>query len=156
MPGPAIRCTMVSVFVLRGEGADARVLLLQRRAGGHLGDAWSYVAGHVESGETGWQAALRELAEETALKPRALYATSFCEQFYEPHDDSIAVVPAFVAFVAEDADVVLNGEHTAHRWLDLDAAAAAVPFGSQRDLLERVWREFIERPPAEFLRIRST
>ncbi len=143
---------MVSVLALKGGGARARVLLL-RRAGGHLHGVWTYVAGHVEAGETGWQAALRELAEETGLTPVALYATGFCEAFYDAREDRIAVVPAFVATIAPDAEVRLNGEHAAFRWLSFDEALAELPFGSQRDLFTHVRREFIERQPSPYLRI---
>lgn len=143
---------MVSVLALQGSGAATRVLLVQR-ASRHLHGVWSYVAGHIEQGESAWQAARRELAEETALVPLALYATSFCEQFYDAHGECIQIVPAFVARVAADATVRLNHEHSAFRWLELPEAAAAVPFGSQRDLLAHVQREFVEREPSAFLRI---
>ncbi|HET9819480.1 MAG TPA: NUDIX domain-containing protein [Rhodanobacteraceae bacterium] len=143
---------MVSVVTLRGDSGQQRALML-RRAGNYLNGAWSYVAGHVEPNETGWQAACRELAEETGLAPKRLYATSFCEQFYSAADDCIEIVPAFVAMVATDAGVHLNGEHSAFRWLPFDAAMVALPFGSQRDLFAYVRREFVDRPPSEFLRI---
>lgn len=148
----AIRCTMVSVLAVRGTSASARVLLLQR-AGRHLNGVWSYVAGHVEEGEAGWQAARRELAEETGLTPDDWYATSFCEQFYDAHADCIQVVPAFVARVACDARVRLNAEHSAHRWATPAEAAEVLPFGSQRDLLAHVRREFIQRRPSDNLKI---
>lgn len=131
---------------------EPQMLILQR-AGGYLGGVWSYVAGHVEPGEKGWQAAYRELAEETGLKPRALYATSFCEQFYDHAHDCIMVVPAFVARIDGNQAPRLNHEHAACRWLPFDEAAHAMPFGSQRDLLAHVRREFIERAPSEHLRM---
>ncbi len=143
---------MVSVVALRGEPGRAQVLLL-RRAGEYLHGAWSYVAGHVEPGETGWQTARRELFEETGLVPEHLYATSFCEQFYSVAGDAIEVVPAFVARVAAGAEVRLNGEHWAARWVAISAAMDALPFGSQRDLLAYVQREFTDRTPCEALRI---
>lgn len=152
MKGLEIRCTMVSALVLRVADGATQVLLV-RRAGPYLKGVWSYVAGHIEAGESGWQAACRELAEETGLTPRALYATSFCEQFYAPGDDCIMVVPAFVAYVDANATVTLNDEHTAFRWLAFDAAMQAVPFGSQRDLFAQVRHEFIERPASTHLRI---
>lgn len=85
--------------------------------------------------------------------PKRLYATSFCEQFHSATSDCIEVVPAFVAMVAADAEVRLNGEHSAFRWLMFDAAKMEVPFGSQRGLFTYVEREFIDRPPCEFLRV---
>lgn len=151
-PGLAVRCTMVSIIALRGSGADARMLALCR-ANHYLEGVWSYVAGHIEAGETGWQAALRELREETGLAPLALYATSFCEQVYFARDDCIELVPAFVARIADDAVVHLNSEHSACRWVSLDEARALFPFGSQRDLLAQVEREFIQRAPSPFLRM---
>ena len=152
MNGIPTRCRMVSVIVLRGAGAATRMLVL-RRAGDYLHGVWSYVAGHVEAGETGWQAALRELREETALVPESFWATSFCERFYLAASDTIELVPAFVARVAEEAEVRLNGEHSAFRWVTLDEAFERLPFGSQRDLLAHVRREFVAREPSPFLRL---
>lgn len=143
---------MVSIVVLRGTGAATRFLLLQR-ASEYLRGVWSYVAGHIEPGESAAQAARRELAEETGLAAHALYATSFCEQFYDAVNDCIMIVPAFVARVDDDCTVRLNREHSALRWLALDAALRELPFGSQRELFAHVQREFIARPPSEHLRI---
>lgn len=147
-----VRCTMVSVLALRGRGPATRVLLV-RRAGHYLHGVWSYTAGHIEAGETGWQAALRELREETGLVPAQLYATSTGETFYMARTDAVEVVPAFVARIDDDAPVRLNPEHSAFRWVPPAEAADMVPFGSQRDLLAHVRREFIEREPSPFLRI---
>lgn len=151
-PGLPVRSRMVSVVVLRGAGEATRMLLL-RRAGAYLHGVWSYVAGHIEAGEKGWQAALRELHEETALVPQGVWATSFCETFYLTVADAVEIVPAFVARVAEDAAPVLSDEHSAMRWVTLEEAAELVPFGSQRELVAYVRREFVAREPAPFLRI---
>lgn len=144
-----VRCTMVSVVVVRATAA--RVLLVQR-AGPYLPGVWSYVAGHLEAGETGWQCARRELVEETALVPLALYSADRCEQFYDAGENCIQLVPAFVAMVADDAAVQLNEEHQQFAWLDFDEAIARLPFGGQRELFAEVRREFIERSPSPWLR----
>jgi dATP pyrophosphohydrolase len=153
MPGLAVRCTMVSVIALR-QFSGGPQMLIARRAGGHyLEGVWSYIAGHIAAGETGGQAARRELAEETGLTPEALYTTSFCEQVYVAQSDCVEIIPAFVAQIAADAPVRLNPEHSAYRWVGLDAAGDLLPFGSQRDLLAHVQREFVARKPSPFLRI---
>ena len=147
-----IRCTMVSVVVVRGAASAARVLLLQR-AGPYLVGAWSYVAGHLEPGETGWQCARRELAEETGLAPLALYSADRCEQFYDAGEDCLQLVPSFVATVADDAAVRLSQEHHQFAWLEFDEAIARLPFGGQRELFAEVRREFVERAPSPWLRM---
>lgn len=149
-----VRCTMVSVVVVRGP-APARVLLLER-TGPYLADAWTYVAGHLESGETGWQCARRELLEETGLAPLALYSADRCEQFYDVGEDCIQLVPAFVAIVADDAVVCLNPEHRQFAWLEFDEAVARLPFGGQRELFAEVHREFVARAPSPWLRMPPT
>lgn len=152
MPGMPLKCTMVSVVTIRGDGADAQVLLLHR-AGAHLHGLWAYVAGHLEPGEKAWQAALRELHEEAGLRPLALYSADRCETYYDMREECIAVVPAFVALVDASAPVRLNAENDAHRWLSFDLAIPLLPFGGQRELFAQVRREFIDRPPSPALRI---
>lgn len=147
-----VRCEMVSVIVLRGGGAATETLLLQRSRG-RMASVWTYCGGHVEEGEHGWQAALRELLEETSLVPDAFYASTYSEQFYSAHDDVVEIVPAFVARVSAKARVRLNDEHLDHLWVTLDEAAERFPFGSQRDLLAHIRREFVEREPLGYLQV---
>lgn len=147
-----VRCTMASVVAIRGHGEAARVLLVLR-AGAGLRGAWSYVAGHLEPGEALWQCALRELAEETALRPTTLYSADQCEQFYDVQAECIQLVPAFVVTVTDHAVVQLNSEHSAFRWLQFAEAIDALPFGGQRDLFAHVQREFVQRAPPRWLRL---
>lgn len=147
-----IRCTMASVVVVRTADTQPSVLLL-RRASSYLNGAWSYVAGHLEAGETLWQCALREMFEETALRPTALYCADCCEEFYDVRDECIQLVPAFVAMVGPAANVLLNREHNAFRWVTFAQALPALPFDGQRELFARVQREFVERTPPASLRL---
>jgi len=53
------------VLLLRGEAAETEVLLQLRRGTGYMDGYWaSAAAGHVERGETAYDAAHREAAEE--------------------------------------------------------------------------------------------
>ena len=56
------------VFLMRGAGADAEVLLQLRQNTGYMDDHWAAAAaGHVERGETAIDAAHREAEEEIAV-----------------------------------------------------------------------------------------
>lgn len=153
--GVPIRCSMVSLVVLRGPREATEVLLL-RRASAYMRGAWTYVAGHVEADETAWQAALRELAEETSLTPRALYSSGHVESFYNAADEGIELVPAFVAMVDDAAVVKLNAEHDDYRWLAFDEAMPILPFESQQTLFVQVRDQFITREPPAYLRLSGT
>ena len=61
------------VFLVRGAGAEAEVLLQLRQHTGYMDDHWAAAAaGHVERGETAIDAAHREAAEEIAVGDLAL------------------------------------------------------------------------------------
>jgi len=149
-----IRSYGISAVLLKEENGNTKVLLL-RRTGATLRDEWCQVAGGIEKGETAWQAALREIREETQLVPDRFYSADFCEQFYEPDRECVSLVPVFVGYVGPDARVVINKEHSEFRWMNFEEADRVLPFAGQRKMLEHVRKEFVERPPTEWLRIRT-
>jgi dATP pyrophosphohydrolase len=155
-PGIAINSYGVSVFVIKLESDAHKVLLLLRSARETLQDMWCQVAGAVEPGETAWQAALRELREETGLTPSRLYSADICEQFYDLNQDRIEIVPVFVAFLDSDQQITLNDEHTAYRWVTFEEARDLLVFAGQRSVLAAIKREFLDRQPNERLRIQLT
>lgn len=63
----------VYVFLMRGQGRDAEVLLQLRRGTGFMDEHWAAaVAGHVERGESVFEAAHREALEEVGIDGVAL------------------------------------------------------------------------------------
>ena len=64
-------------------------------------------------------------------------------------------MPVFVGFVSRDARVSLNAEHSEYRWMNFSEAEASVPFAGQRAVLTHVCREFVQRQPTEWLRIKT-
>jgi 8-oxo-dGTP pyrophosphatase MutT (NUDIX family) len=113
-----------------------------RRAPERLG-YWSLVAGGVEPDETPREAAGRELLEETGLRaepaelplslsysllgdPPAIRAR------YGPGIETVTV-HAFVTEAPEGWEPILDAEHDVHRWCDLEAALALLPYETTRD-----------------------
>jgi 8-oxo-dGTP pyrophosphatase MutT (NUDIX family) len=107
----------VDTLVLRGAGDRLEVLVLRRSNGGRNPGSWETVHGTIEPGETPVQAALRELHEETGLVPERFYNASRIEGFYLHAIDELAIIPAFAAIVAADAEPRLSNEHDACEWL---------------------------------------
>src|SRR5688572_2161116 len=109
------RHDMIACHVVRPDeaGTSHEFLQLRRAANDYLGGTWQIVRGRSEPGETAWQAALRELREETSLLPGEFYKLSLLETFYLIPGETIWHVPGFVAVVGRSAEVVLNDEHDA-------------------------------------------
>jgi dihydroneopterin triphosphate diphosphatase len=132
----SVRVSLVDLYILRRSGEGLRCLVLRRAAGGRCPGSWETVHGHIEEGERPWEAATRELQEETGLVPERLYNLSRVEAFYQHRKDEVALVPVFVAFVPPDAPVRLGSEHDAHEWLAPAEAGARFAWPRERRALE--------------------
>jgi 8-oxo-dGTP pyrophosphatase MutT (NUDIX family) len=132
----SVRVSLVDLYVLRRRAGGLECLVLRRGSGGRCPGSWETVHGHIEDGEHPWQAAQRELQEETGLSPERLYNLSRVETFYQHRLDEVALVPVFVAFVPSDAAVRLGPEHDRHEWLAPAAAGARFAWPRERRALD--------------------
>ena len=141
----------VAVVTLRWRQDQAQVLLLRRVHQQH--GIWCQVAGGIEACETAWPTALLEVKEETGLIFSEIWTANFCEQFYEPAKNRIATLPVFVDVAPPEAEVVLNAEHDAYRWVSCQEADQLFDFQGQRTMPAAVMAAFIDRTPSPLLKI---
>lgn len=132
----SVRVSLLDLYVLRRAGSALECLTLRRGPGGRCPGSWEAVHGHIEPGERPADAARRELAEETGLAPLRLYNLSRVELFYQHAEDEVALVPVFVAFVPNDADVRLSAEHDRAEWLPPAEAGRRFVWPRERRALE--------------------
>jgi dATP pyrophosphohydrolase len=137
----------VLVFLHRPGPRDEEFLVLHRVDGGY----WHGLSGGIEDDETAFEAAVREVHEETALavgealRPTGLaFSYSLLE---EP--ERLAAFPAgtadihvtcFEARVEPGWEPTLNEEHDAHRWCPLDEAVALYRWSDAGTMLLRTGR----------------
>jgi dATP pyrophosphohydrolase len=127
------------VIIRRGE----RFLMLHRA----VEDYWHVVAGVVEDGETFFEAATRELREETGLD--ALVSDVGLKQTYRvPAEmrseyldgvDEVAV-ENFMVEVRPGWEPVLNEEHDGYRWLTTAEAVAIAHWPETKEVLATIAR----------------
>ena len=122
MSAAPLRVGYIDLLVLRGAGEQLEVLCLRRGPNGRSPGSWEAVHGHIDPGEKPVAAVLRELQEETGLKPERLYSLSRAEAFYRHSENEVVLIPVFAAFVARNAKVKLSDEHDEHDWLRSQAA----------------------------------
>lgn len=135
---------MIAVYVFRRAPHIELLQLRRAEAGDAYPQTWQPVYGGVEGGETAAEAALRELTEETGLRPLRFFQVEFLETCYFRPCDRILMIPVFAAEVAVDAPVALDAEHDASRWVPIDAVPASFMWRTQREaiavLLDQVAR----------------
>lgn len=132
------RVAFVDVYVLRPRSAGVDVLVLRRGPTGRSPGSWETVHGHIETGETPVQAALREMREETGLEPVRLYNLSRVEAFYRHRTDEIALIPVFAGLVDARAEARASSEHDRVEWLAPAEAARRFSWPRERRALEDV------------------
>ncbi len=147
-----IKCTGIATVLLKKFENEYKVLLL-KRATSVLRNVWCYIGGSIEEGENAWEAALREIKEETGITKVSLYTSNQFDQIYSPNENYIYIAPVFVGYVEEKQVVKLNDEHSDYQWLSFDQALETVSLPGNDDILLSVEKHFVMKKPPAFLRV---
>jgi len=133
---PAIASGIVEVCAFTHTERGPEYLVLRRSPDEKLYPGlWQFVTGSIEKGETAHEAALRELREETGLRPAGFWVVPHVNVFYDPSADSLNLTPVFAARVPPASRPKLSAEHSEYRWCDRIAAAGILAWPAQREAL---------------------
>ncbi len=144
----------VNVLVVKNDDDGWKFLLLQRSETETYGGTWGFVTGGKRGEETVAQVAVREVKEETQLDLEKVWATEYLVQFYEPEEDAIWVLPLIVAVVSSDAEVVLNEENCAFKWLPAHKAKHLVSWKNLVQSIESIRDELDIYPARNWVEIK--
>ncbi len=142
---PHVVSSIVEVCIFKFEDDRPQYLLLKRtlRETVYPG-TWQFVTGSIEQGERAVEAAIRELLEETGLKPSSFWVVPYLSTFYEHRSDSVHLCPMFAAQVRVGDQPTLSNEHDAFEWCDEEKARSRLVWPGQREGL-RIVHEYIVR-----------
>ncbi len=141
----------VSAFVIYRNTSE---YLLLRRSSSYMHGTWQMISGGIQEGETAWQAAKREIFEETALIPDRFYSADAIETFYCTELDQVVLVPVFVADIKEKHPIKLSHhEHDAYEWLSFEEAQKRLVWSEQRRIIHHIHEQFIVLSPSPLLAI---
>ncbi len=149
-----IKTRMVEAHLVAIEKGEIEFLLIKRAEKEIYPNIWQMVTGKIEEGETAYQAALREIKEETGLEVKEMWTVPNVNSFYSPNDDSIIFIPVFLALVNKK-EVKLSEEHSDFKWVDSEKAIELLPWPGQKNSV-RIIKEFLDgnKKYSEFLRIK--
>ena len=135
---PKVVVRVIDAYVFNRKSKEIRFLLLKRAKTKIYEHLWQGVAGKIESREAAWEAAIRELKEETGFEPVRIFVADHVSKFYEAHGDWVNMVPVF-GIEVEDEEVKLSGEHCEFKWVDFNTAHQTLIWSGQKDGIAAVF-----------------
>lgn len=127
---------LIDLYPYRVVENEVSFLLFRRAKGKIYEGQWRMIGGKVKAQETYWQAALRELKEETNLAPKNFWTIPSINQFYEHSSDKILRIPAFAAEIHPDETIQLDDEHNEFSWIQPEDASTYIQWPEQIRLIE--------------------
>ncbi len=127
---------MIEAHVFKWVSNEIKYLILKRSEDQIYPGIWQMVTGTIAEGEKAHETALREIAEETSLKAKKMWVVPFVNSFYSYQKDSVCMVPVFCVEVDRNDKVILSGEHSEFKWVDVSEAKKLFAWEGQRRSLE--------------------
>lgn len=142
MSATLVKVRVVDTYVFRKIQNGYKFLMLKRAETKIYEHLWQGVAGKIEKGETAWQAAVRELKEETGLTPKRMFIADHVSTFYEENGDLINLVPVF-GIETETKRITLSSEHSEYKWMDFEDAERTLAWNGQKKGIRTVYEMLI-------------
>jgi dATP pyrophosphohydrolase len=138
-----IKSNLIEAHIFRRTIDGIEFLLLKRAENEIYPNIWQMVTGSNENGEKAFETALREIKEETSLIPKHFWVVPNVNSFYLANDDSINMVPVFVAEVENDVNVILSKEHSEYLWCNRIKAKELLAWAGQRVSVDIITEYFL-------------
>jgi 8-oxo-dGTP pyrophosphatase MutT (NUDIX family) len=120
--------------VFRREGGRYQIVLVGRSAQG----TWGLPKGTPDQGESMEETALREVAEETGLKPRLIEKIGQIQYYFVARNTRFHKTVAFFLREAAGGDVAQHDhEYDLVQWFDLDEAVDRLSYPNEAEMVRR-------------------
>ena len=128
-----IRETSSGAFIFHHSKGKLSFLLLQRK-----NSSWDLPKGHVERGETLEETAMREIFEETGLKPKIVSGFSVSTS-YKFKREGKPIDKRAIFFLAESSTskVKVSEEHSGYKWVSPDKAKPLIGHKNMATLISK-------------------
>lgn len=128
------------IIPLKAENKNWFVFIIQHHAG-----HWSFPKGHKESNEDDFEAAKRELKEETNLNIKKIISEDPVQEFYYFYENGNRIEKTVSYYLAETSgNVKLQHEEIMDgKWVSLDDAEEILTFTEAKRILKQVKKYLI-------------
>ena len=136
---------MIEAHIFRKKGKSVEFLLLKRSENEIYPGIWQMVSGSIRKRETASKAAVREIIEETGIKPKKLWVIPNINLFYSPEQNIISVLPVFAAQVNIKEKVSISDEHIQYLWCSKTKAKKLLAWVGQKKSVDIIYDYFTRK-----------
>lgn len=137
---PQIVTNYIELHICNKTKEGCKFLLMKRSEASKIYPGiWQMITGTIESHEHTKDTLLRELDEETGLKPVNIFSIPRINTFYLAISDKICMSPVFLAFV-DNTNVKISDEHSEYKWADYNEAVKIIHWPNQAESLELIYK----------------
>lgn len=140
----------IDCYVFRRVENTIKFLLLYRNENELYPSTWQSIQGKIKHNEKAFEAAKRELFEETGIESKNFWNLDFQNSYYFPKTNEMYLFPVFVAEV-EHENVQISKEHSAFKWFSYEEAIENLIWRCQKKSIEIIYEEFFIHPNKEKL-----
>ncbi len=140
-----IKISLVEVHIVKREKDSIEFLLLKRAKNVKFPNLWQMVTGSIERGEEIHHTALREVYEETGLKPVKLWFVPNVNSYFDKEKNIMNIIPVLVALIDNIDSIKISREHTEYKWVKKNRAKQLVAWEGQRKSIDMIYDFFTKR-----------
>jgi dihydroneopterin triphosphate diphosphatase len=140
-----VEASLIEAHIFRIVNDRMEFLLLKRAENEKYPGIWQMVTGSIEDNEKAFEAALREINEETSLTPLNFWVVPNINSFYWTEKDVISTIPVFAALVQPDAKVLISEEHCMFKWVEKNEALCLLAWPGQHKSVEIIHDYFMQK-----------
>jgi dATP pyrophosphohydrolase len=136
---------MIEAHIFRKRKNSIEFLLLKRGEDDSYPGFWQMVTGSMNKNEKSYLAALREIKEETGLKPKRFWVVPNVNSFYSHEKNCISLLPVFACEVVGNREIKISSEHCDYGWYTPAKAKKLLVWPGQRKSVDIITEYFTRR-----------
>ena len=139
-----IKIRVIDCHIAYKKGNDWQFLMLKRSKNRIYPSIWQGVTGKINDKEKPCRTAIRELFEETGLKPSRMWSIDTVNLFYDSNDDIMNLIPVFGVQVLTK-NIKISDEHSEFQWCNINQAIKLLTWEQQKKGIQTFYDMLIEK-----------
>lgn len=127
---------MIEAHIFSEIEEGLKFLLLKRSDKVIYPGIWQPVTGKIKKNETAYEAAIREIKEETGIVPKKLWVIPNINTFYNHNKDVISFIPVFGVSVEVNTKIKISNEHCQYGWFTPEESKKLLAWPGQKKSVE--------------------